>query len=238
MNATYQEANTVEQLKQNSHLPGPRANLELLYAFSKTATEDEICECLVHIQNDTENSPDEFADMCGIIAYAVHHQADNQSVIGFIDQYASHKSWRIREAVAIAIQELAKKDMTATLKNIVNLEKGNDYEKRAVVAGLCEPKLLKDKAVAVHVINLLDEITATLTHDNKLTDEEDSLRKALGYGWSVAIVHAPAGGKKAFEKLLQKKSKHIKWIMKENLKKNRLIKTDAEWVKIMESKLK
>ena len=144
MNATYQEANTVEQLKQNSHLPGPRANLE----------------------------------------------------------------------------------------------KGNAYEKRAVVAGLCEPKLLKDKAVAFHVINFLDEITATLDHDNKLTDEEDSLRKALGYGWSVAIVHAPAAGKKAFEKLLQKKSKHIKWIMKENLKKNRLIKTDAEWVKIMESKLK
>ena len=133
-----------------------------------------------------------------------------------IGQYASHKSWRIREAVAIAIQELAKKDVTATLKNIVNLEKGNGYEKRAVVAGLCEPKLLKDKAIAVQVINLLDEITATLAHDNKLTDEEDSLRKALGYGWSVAIVHAPAEGKKAFEKLLQKNTKHIKWIMKEN----------------------
>ena len=43
-----------------------------------------------------------------------------------------------------------------------------------------------------------------LAHDNKLTDEEDSLRKALGYGWSVVIVHAPAEGKKAFEKLLQK----------------------------------
>ena len=155
-----------------------------------------------------------------------------------IGQYASHKSWRIREAVAIAIQELAKKDVTATLKNIVNLEKGNGYEKRAVVAGLCEPKLLKDKAIAVQVINLLDEITATLAHDNKLTDEEDSLRKALGYGWSVAIVHAPAEGKKAFEKLLQKNTKHIKWIMKENLKKNRLIKTDAEWVKMIESKLK
>ena len=59
--------NTVEQLKQNSHLPGPRANLELLYAFSKTATEDEIRECLTLIKNDTENSPDEFAGICGII---------------------------------------------------------------------------------------------------------------------------------------------------------------------------
>lgn len=230
--------NSVEQLKQNSHLPGPRANLELLYDFSKTATEDEIRECLALIKNDTENSPDEFAGMCGIVAYAVHHQADNQSAIGFIAQYVSHKSWRIRESVAIAIQELAEKDITATLKNIVNLKNGNGYEKRSVVAGLCEPKLLKDKAIAVQVINLLDEITATLAHDKKLTDEEDSLRKALGYGWSVAIVYAPAEGKKVFEKLLQKNGRHIKWIMKENLKKNRLIKTDSEWVKMIESKLK
>lgn len=43
---------------------------------------------------------------------------------------------------------------------------------------------------------------------------------------------------KVFEKLLQKNGRHIKWIMKENLKKNRLIKTDSEWVKMIESKLK
>ncbi|MGI5101794.1 hypothetical protein [Treponema vincentii] len=53
----------------------------------------------------------------------------------------------------------------------------------------------------------------------------------------MAIVHAPAEGKKTFEKLLQKNTKHIKWIMKENLKKNRLIKTDSEWVKMMGDKL-
>ena len=62
----------------------------------------------------------------------------------------------------------------------------------------------KDKAIAVQVINLLDEITATLAHDNKLTDEEDSLRKALGYGWSVAIVHAPAEGKKLLKNCYKK----------------------------------
>ena len=65
-----ERVNTIQQLKQNSHLPGPRANLELLYSFSKTATEDEIRECLALIRNDTENSPDEFVGMCGIVAYA------------------------------------------------------------------------------------------------------------------------------------------------------------------------
>ena len=228
---------TIQQLKENSHLPGPRANLELLYSFSKTATEDEIRECLALIRNDTENSPDEFVGMCGIVAYALYHQNDNKAAIDFITRYASHKSWRIREAVAIAVQELAEKNITATLINIANLKNGNGYEKRAAVAGLCEPKLLKEKTIAVQVIRLLDEITQTLAHSDKLTDEEDALKKALGYGWSVAIVHAPVEGKKAFEKLLKKNSKHIKWIMKENLKKNRLIKTDAEWVRMMEGKL-
>ena len=229
--------NTVQALKRNSHLPGTRANLELLYSFSKTATENEINECLALIRNDTENSPDEFAGMCGIVAYAVYHQNDNKAAIDLITRYASHKSWRIREAVAIAIQESAKTDIAATLKNITNLKNGNCFEKRAVVAGLCEPKLLKDKTGAVQVIRLLDEITQTLAHNDKLTDEEDTLKKALGYGWSVAIVHAPAEGKKVFEKLLKKDSKHIKWIVKENLKKNRLIKADAEWVSEMERKL-
>lgn len=43
--------------------------------------------------------------------------------------------------------------------------------------------------------------------------------------------------KKAFEKLLETESKHIKWIIKENLKKNRLIKMDTDWVKKMEKRL-
>lgn len=36
---------------------------------------------------------------------------------------------------------------------------------------------------------------------------------------------------------IKKDNKHIKWIIKENLKKNRLIKADGEWVSAMERKL-
>ncbi|NLU43010.1 MAG: hypothetical protein GXX08_12510 [Firmicutes bacterium] len=83
---------TIEYLIEHSNLPGPRANLELLYSFSRTATESQIMDCLAHIQDDTANSPEEFFGMCGI-------------------------------------------------------KEGSCYEKRAVVAGLCEPKLLTDEAV-------------------------------------------------------------------------------------------
>jgi len=36
----------IKHLLSNSGLPGTRANLELLYSFSKSATEPEIKECL------------------------------------------------------------------------------------------------------------------------------------------------------------------------------------------------
>ena len=118
------------------------------------------------------------------------------------------------------------------------MKKGNYYEKRAVVAGLCEPKLLKEEKIATMVLKVLNEITEVLDHNNKLSDEEESLRKALGYGWSVVIVHAPENGKRVFEKLInEKKGKHIRWMIRENLKKNRLIKMDIEWVKKMENRL-
>lgn len=228
---------TIQYLKENSNLPGPRGNLELLHSFSKAATESEIMDCIKCIQNNTENSPEEFVGMCGIVGYAVHNQEKNEYVLDYIRKFASHKSWRIREAVAMGIQEISENNMIETLKNIKKMKDGNCYEKRAVIAGLCEPKLLNDEVIAIKVLNILNETTEVLNHDDKLTAEEESLRKALAYGWSVALVHAPERGKQIFEKLLIKKGKHISWIIKENLKKNRLVKMDGNWVNEMKNRL-
>ncbi len=56
------------------------------------------------------------------------------------------------------------------------------------------------------------------------------MRKSLGYGWSVVISKEKEEGRKSFEELFNYKGKHINWIIKENLKKSRLKKMDAEWV--------
>jgi hypothetical protein len=58
-----------------------------------------------------------------------------------------------------------------------------------------------------------------------------ALRKGLGYCWSVAVAALPLEGKALMEKWLVKPDKDIQWIMQENLKKNRLVCTDGEWVK-------
>lgn len=221
---------TIEYLKANSHLPGPRGNLELLYEFSKNADCKTINACLTHIGPATLNSPEEFLGMCGILGYAVLNKKENGKVVDFLKLYASHKSWRIREAVAIAIQELCFYDIEETVKNLKPMINGDYLQQRAIVAGLCEPKLLKRKEINLKILNILEEITLHLTHEHKLSDSEESLRKTLGYGWSVLIAASPLEGKQQFEKLFDVPGKHVKWIIKENLKKNRLLKMDSEWV--------
>jgi hypothetical protein len=222
---------TIDYLLQNSNLPGPRGNLELLYDFSRNADAEIVRKCLEYIKADTGNSPEEFVGMCGILGYAQINKAKNKAALAFLRNYASHTSWRIREAVAMGIQEISVDNIEKTLENIEPWIDGNFLEQRAVVAGLCEPKLLKNEANNITILKTLEKITCNINHDNKLSDQEVSLRKALGYGWSVVIVSTPENGKKYFEKLFQLHGKHVNWVVKENLKKNRLIKMDSEWVK-------
>jgi hypothetical protein len=63
------------------------------------------------------------------------------------------------------------------------------------------------------------------------------LRQAMGYCWSVAVAALPETGKPMMEKWLDSQNTNIRWIMKENLKKNRLIKMDPDWAKMCTSKL-
>jgi hypothetical protein len=221
---------TIEYLLRNSRLPGPRGNLELLYDFARNADPGTVCGCLEYIKADTRDSPGEFVGMCGILGYAQINKTGNKEVLAFLRKYASHDSWRIREAVAMGIQEISVNDLGTTLENIKPWIEGNFLEQRAVVAGLCEPKLLKNEINNGHILKILEKITGNLYHDNKLSGQEDSLRKALGYGWSVVIASCPEKGKAYFEKLFRLSGKHITWIIRENLKKNRLVKMDPEWV--------
>jgi hypothetical protein len=228
---------TIEYLLKNSNLPGPRGNLELLYDFSRKADAEIVQQCLEYIKVDTSNSPEEFVGMCGILGYAQFNKSKNKIALAFLRNYASHNSWRIREAVAMGIQEISVDNLENTLENIKPWVDGNFLEQRAVVAGLCEPKLLKNETNNVSILKILNKITRNINHNNKLSDQEVSLRKALGYGWSVVIVSTPKSGKSYFEKLFPLPGKHIHWIIKENLKKNRLLKMDPEWVEKCETRL-
>jgi hypothetical protein len=56
------------------------------------------------------------------------------------------------------------------------------------------------------------------------------LRKGLAYGWSVVVAAQPSIGKRRMERWIRSQDSDVRWIMKQNLKKNRLLRMDKAWV--------
>ena len=86
------------------------------------------------------------------------------------------------------------------------------------------------------MLTILDLITASL-ENIKVRENEGFrvLRRALGYCWSVSVVAFPEKGKNMMERWFQSEDKNIRWIMRENLKKNRLARMDGKWVEYWKS---
>lgn len=219
-------------LRKNSGLPGPRGNLELAAAVAEIASEQQIEEFLsIPMEQAPENTPDVFLVFCGVVSLGTLIAQGDYKNFTRLRAYASDPRWRIREAVAIALQTVGDQDMKILLKEMKKWIKGGWYEKRAVAAALAEPRLLKENQIALQVLQIFDQITTEIeaAEDNK--DEAFKvLRQSMGYCWSVAVAALPETGKPMMAKWLNGRNKDICWIMKENLKKNRLIRMDTDWV--------
>lgn len=216
-------------LKKNSGLPGPRGNLELAYAVAQEGTQKQFENFLTY--SGEENTPEVFVFFCGVIGLGKIAVTQTE-LFNRLREYASDPRWRVREAVATGLQLAGDQNMDILLSEIRIWSKGNWYEKRAAAATLAEPRLLKNPKYAKQVLQIMDKITASMVTDNKSPDESYKvLRQAMGYCWSVAVAALPDVGKAMMERWLRCDDKDIRWIMKENLKKNRLVKMDANWVK-------
>ncbi len=116
---------------------------------------------------------------------------------------------------------------------------GNWLEKRAAAAAICEPALLREKARAEQALQMLDDVTASILAARRRGGPEfEAFRRGLGYCWSVAVAALPPEGKKAMEKWLGSEHKDVRWIMRENLKKNRLTRMDPDWVETWAERLR
>jgi hypothetical protein len=215
-----------------SGLPGPRANLELVQAVADEGDE-ALFKRLLALGHDaaSDNTPQVFLAVCGIVGLGrllANGQAEN---LATLRPFASDPRWRIREGVAMALQRWGDADLNGLLREMRRWSAGNWLEMRAAAAALCEPRLLRSEKHVANVLRLLDRITAALQRaKNRAGDDFKVLRQALGYCWSVAVVASPEAGKKAMEKWLTSDDPNVAWIMRENLKKNRLARMDARWV--------
>ena len=217
---------------KESGLPGPRGNLELAQAVADEGNRDLFERYLTHTADVAPvNSPREFLAFCGILGLGRLLAEGDGRMLKVLRRHASDPRWRAREAVAMALQRLGDADMMHLLQEMREWAGGNPYEQRAAAAALCEPRLLKQPAHARAVLKILDRITASIEQRKDRKGEDFlALRKGLGYCWSVAVAALPADGKAFMEKWLVSEDGDIKWIMKENLKKNRLTRMDAAWV--------
>ena len=138
----------------------------------------------------------------------------------------------------MALQRLGDADMDQLLTAMQTWCAGSPLEQRAAAAGLCEPRLLRQPENARAVLHILDKITASLEQiADRRSEAFLALRKGLGYCWSVAVAALPGEGQALMEKWMLTPDKDVQWIMRENLKKARLTRVDATWVKEWQSKI-
>ena len=210
-------------LRQESGLPGPRANLELIEAVADVGDETRFRQLLA--------ANDEYLVLCGLVGLGRLAAEGRAEIIDELRGWASDPHWRVREAVVLGLQRIGHADMPRLLEAMREWSTGNLLEQRAAAAALCEPPLLSDEENVRQVLDLLDQITQQFSQaSDRRSDAFTILRKGLAYCWSVAVAAAPDEGKNRMEKWFASDDKDVRRVMLENLKKQRLARMDAQWV--------
>lgn len=206
-------------LRQNSGLPGPRGNLELVQAVAEEGDRDCFDRLIA--------TDDEYLVVCGVVGLGrlLPEGADVESqLLG----HARDPRWRVREGVAMALQRLGDSDLPRLIGLVrVWSVHENPLVQRAAVAAICEPRLLKAPAGADCALTACAQATAALVARTDAERREPAvrtLRQALGYCWSVAVAAAQALGLPMFHALAESSDPDVRWIVRENSSKARLAK--------------
>ncbi len=228
-------------LREQSRLPGTRANLELVNSLSDllaaVASEqpDQVWMLLNYLVQDEKtvvsNTPDEFVVLCGVVAFgacATVRQEWHTEVFEILKHFASSSSWRVREGVAIALQRLLPVNPQKTIEFLLELaRKGNCFQQRASIAAIAEPSLLQTPAMidaALEIQRLVLERLHALPAAVRKREDVRALRQSLGYTLSVVAAAAPEKGFALMRDCAGWSDPDVNWILRENLKKKRLAK--------------
>lgn len=219
-----------QYLLDNSSLPGPRANLELARAVAVEGSEDLFFELVKPTAGEAPvNDPREFLVFCGTLGLGTLTVQGNIQAIPTLKKLAADSRWRIREAVAMALQKYGAVYPDKLIVEMNAWSRGSFLEQRASIAALCEPSFLKERAHALETIQILNRVTESLVRDKQKNEEFRILRNGLAYCWSVAVAELPAKGQSEMEKWMTRTDPDVRWVMKENLKKTRLIRMNPAW---------
>ena len=218
-------------LLQESGLPGPRGNLELAFVVAALGNQSYFEHLLTfNITRAPVNSPEEFLFFCGVVGLGELIVKGDHNYLTRLRVYATDPRWRAREGVAMALQRLGDCNMELLLQEAERWCSYGWLEMRAAAAALAEPRLLKEKNNTFAALKIINKITFLVYKaEQKKTEDYKILRQALGYCWSVVVAAIPSEGMPMMDDWLTSDNPDIKWIMKENLRKNRLSKLEP-WI--------
>jgi hypothetical protein len=245
----------------NSNLPGRRGNLELALAFGdlledyarqEAARLWELCGRMVEVSPDEApvNAPQELIPFCGAVgigAIGSLSPALFEPALRTLRGLANDTRWRMREAVVFGLQRLLTKRQHDALRALGTwITPGEWLEMRAAAAAVAEPTLLKNRETAVSALQLhrqiMDHVVQTQDRRPALGPSKGSerfrvLRKGLGYTLSVVVRALPEKGFAFMARLVDSGDPDALWIVKQNLKKNRLLKNFPREVESLRRRL-
>ena len=240
-----------DYLRRESRLPGPRANLELLEAVIQAGDSCRFAHLLA-LDNAfpagaPPNTPDEFLTVCAIAGLGKLVAEGDRAWLAVLRRRAADARWRVREAVAIALQHWGDHDIWALVDEMRNWSTGGWLEQRAVIAALAEPRLLRPSAYldpTADVIPIFDTITESIAAAAPAARRDPDYqvpRQALAYAWSVLVAANPSTARPAFERWLHQAEstgdKDLLWLTRQNLKKHRLLVLDESWANAWATRL-
>jgi hypothetical protein len=181
------------------------------------------------------NAPQEFIPFCGAVGIGAIGSVSSGFFLQALEalkRLANDPRWRMREAVRMGLQRImAARGQYAWDELGRWITNGSLLELRAAAAAIAEPVLLKDEGKAALALGMHQDIIERIleTQERKSGDFR-VLRKALGYTLSIAVYAIPAEGFKFMARLAGLHDPDVRWIVKENLKKNRLVNHHPEQV--------
>jgi hypothetical protein len=227
-------------LRENSNLPGPRGNLELAAAFAAAVRESgsqkseplwdllKTMTAVTALEAPTGH-PDEFVVFCGTVgigALGAVCPAYSDMALSALRSLASDPRWRVREGVAMALQQLLLSRAWDTVAELGRwVERGDLLQLRAAAAGVAEPAVLKQPGMPEAALELHRGILPVVAQaSDRRSEAFRVLRQALGYTLSVVVCELPESGFAFLRELMAANDVDVLWIVNQNLKKNRLLR--------------
>jgi hypothetical protein len=231
-----QTRDPVAFLRTHSALPGLRANLELAQAAADIGDEQTFRRWIK--AGSGKDPTDELVVLCGVVGLGRLVAEGDERLTADLKALATDPRWRVREGVVLGLQRLGDRSLDRLFRVAESWSRSGLFAQRAAAAAVSEPRLLKTPSASQRAIDLLDTVTKSVaTAKDRRAEDFRALRQSLAYCWSVGVAANPKYGKPIVERWARSADPDVRWIVKENLKKARLVKVDPTWTKRLAKQL-